>query len=44
MNTDTTLTPYDLLGGEVAIRNLVKRFYELMDELPEAYKVRSIHP
>ncbi len=44
MNTGTTLTPYDLLGGEVAIRNLVKRFYELMDELPEAYKVRSIHP
>ncbi|WP_423679969.1 MULTISPECIES: group II truncated hemoglobin [unclassified Undibacterium] len=44
MNTGTTLTPYDLLGGEVAIRKLVKRFYELMDELPEAYKVRSIHP
>ena len=44
MNTGTTLTLYDLLGGEVAIRNLVKRFYELMDELPEAYKVRSIHP
>ena len=44
MNTNTSLTPYVQLGGEVAIRKLVHRFYELMDELPEAYTVRQLHP
>jgi hemoglobin len=34
---------YDQLGGEMAIRKLVHRFYELMDELPEAYAVRKLH-
>ena len=29
------------LGGELAVRRLVKRFYELMDTLPEAYGIRS---
>lgn len=37
-------TPYQRLGGEPAIRRLVSRFYELMDELPEAYAARKIHP
>lgn len=37
-------TPYQRLGGEAAIRSLVSRFYELMDELPEAYTARKIHP
>ena len=45
---DTTaeiaVTPYEALGGEPAIRQLVNRFYELMDELPETYAVRQIHP
>ena len=44
MNTNTSLTPYVQLGGEVAIRKLVHRFYGLMDELPEAYTVRQLHP
>jgi len=35
---------YARLGGEPAIRALVNRFYELMDELPEAYAVRRLHP
>lgn len=35
---------YARLGGEPAVRALVRRFYELMDELPEAYTVRRIHP
>jgi hemoglobin len=39
-----TLTPYDQFGGEAGIRKLVDRFYDLMDELPEAYAVRKIHP
>ncbi|MDD5330753.1 MAG: group II truncated hemoglobin [Sulfuricella sp.] len=37
-------TPYHRVGGEAAIRRLVSRFYELMDELPEAYAARKIHP
>jgi hemoglobin len=35
---------YTRLGGAPAIRALVDRFYELMDELPEAYAVRQLHP
>ena len=44
MNIEVTQTPYALLGGEVGVRNLVHRFYELMNELPEAYVVRLMHP
>ena len=33
-----------MVGGETAIRTLVKRFYELMDTLPEAYGIRKLHP
>ena len=40
----TPQTPYDRLGGEAGVRKLVHRFYELMDELPEAYQVRKLHP
>ncbi len=35
---------YARLGGASAIHALVDRFYELMDELPEAYAVRRLHP
>jgi hemoglobin len=44
MNTNITLTPYETLGGEAGVQQLVHRFYELMDELPEAYTVRQMHP
>lgn len=37
-------TPYEQIGGEAAVRALVKRFYELMDTLPEAYGIRKLHP
>ncbi|MRR50950.1 MAG: globin [Rhodocyclaceae bacterium] len=37
------ITAYQLIGGEAGIRALVKRFYELMDTLPEAYGIRKIH-
>lgn len=37
-------TPYSQIGGEAAVRALVKRFYELMDSLPEAYGIRKMHP
>jgi len=35
---------YHLLGGEAAVRSLVERFYQLMDELPEASTIRALHP
>ena len=35
---------YARLGGAPAVRALVDRFYALMDELPEAYTVRQLHP
>ena len=44
---DTTVATdsiYTRLGGAPAIRALVTRFYALMDELPEAYTVRNLHP
>ena len=37
-------TPYELLGGEAALRRLVDRFYALMDSEPEFYGVRKLHP
>lgn len=40
----STEPPYQRIGGEDAIRQLVDRFYQLMDELPEAYCARKIHP
>ena len=37
-------TPYEALGGADAVRCLVDRFYDLMDELPETYGLRQLHP
>ena len=37
-------TPYEALGGANGVQRLVRRFYALMDELPEAYAVRQLHP
>lgn len=44
MNNEVVVSIYESLGGESAIKRLVQRFYELMDELPEACTVRSLHP
>lgn len=41
--TPKKVTPYELLGGEAAVRHLVGRFYDLMDELPEARELRAMH-
>ena len=38
-----TETPYERIGGEAGVRALVRRFYELMDTLPEAYGIRKLH-
>jgi len=37
-------TPYDLIGGDEALRRVVERFYALMDEAPEFHGVRRLHP
>jgi len=41
---EETITLYDAIGGEQTIRKLVRRFYELMDTLPEAARCRAVHP
>ena len=37
------LTHYERIGGSEKVRALVERFYQLMDELPEAYGIRKLH-
>lgn len=37
-------TLYEQIGGEVVIRKLVDRFYDLMDSQPEAAGIRALHP
>jgi hemoglobin len=37
-------THYERIGGEAVIRRLVDRFYQLMDELPESFGIRKLHP
>lgn len=44
MNSPNPPTPYERIGGEAGVRRLVHRFYQLMDELPEAYAIRKLHP
>jgi len=44
MSENTEATPYAALGGDIAVRQLVDRFYELMDSVPEYYGIRKLHP
>ena len=37
-------SPFEMIGGEVAVRRLVDRFYDLMDSAPEARGIRAMHP
>lgn len=37
-------TAYDLLGGEAIVRDLVDRFYDLMDLEPRFAELRALHP
>ena len=39
-----TITLYQAVGGEAGVRALTRRFYELMDTMPEAAHCRAIHP
>ena len=36
-------TPFEALGGECAVRELVDRFYDYMYRLPEAADTRGLH-
>ena len=38
------ITPYEMLGGEAVVFALVDCFYDLMDEAPEYYGIRKLHP
>ncbi len=38
------LTLFEAIGGDATVRRLVRRFYELMDTLPEAKACRAVHP
>lgn len=37
------VTAYELFGGEEKVRQLVERFYDLMDELDEVKELRALH-
>ncbi len=37
-------TPYERIGGESAVRQLCKNFYEIMSETPKAKGIRDMHP
>ena len=37
------LTPYDMIGGENSVRQIVDRFYDVMDSAPEAARIRAMH-
>lgn len=43
MTTPPTPLPYELIGGDAGVRQLVDRFYDLMDSAPEAADVRALH-
>lgn len=40
---DSSQSLYEAIGGEETIRQLVTRFYDLMDTLPAAKPTRAIH-
>ncbi|WP_074062013.1 group II truncated hemoglobin [Rhizobium etli] len=41
---EEAITLYQAIGGDLTVRALTQRFYELMDSLPEARRVRAVHP
>lgn len=42
--TNTGQSPYELLGGEAVVRRLVDTFYDQMDEDPDFFGIRKLHP
>lgn len=43
MQVESKITHYDRIGGAEKIRVLVRRFYQIMDDLPESYGIRKMH-
>ena len=43
MSATSQLTPYELLGGEAVLRQLVDRFYDEMELDPKANSIRRMH-
>jgi hemoglobin len=43
MSEEQRVTAYEAIGGEAVLRQLVSRFYEYMDTLPEASGIRAMH-
>jgi len=43
MTTNSTKMPYQLMGGEGEVLNLVGKFYFFMDTLTEAEGIRKMH-
>jgi hemoglobin len=41
---EPTTSLFDRLGGEPAVRKLVDRFYDLMDQDPDVRALRELHP
>lgn len=37
-------THYERIGGDEKVRQLVDRFYDLMDQDPDYYGIRKLHP
>ena len=44
MNPSPDFTPYQMIGGDASVRKLIDTFYDLMDEVPEYYVIRKLHP
>jgi hemoglobin len=44
MNQEHTPTLFDIIGGEARLRQLVDRFYDLMELEPEFSGLRALHP
>ncbi|MBX9846955.1 MAG: group II truncated hemoglobin [Xanthobacteraceae bacterium] len=40
---EETPSPYEMIGGEAAVRKIVDRFYDIMDRAPEAARIRAMH-
>lgn len=41
--SEPILTPFEAIGGEEKVRQLVNRFYDLMDEEPAYAALRAMH-
>ncbi len=44
MSLNPELSPYERIGGDKVVRQLVFRFYELMDSQSETQHIRAMHP